>query len=86
MKAWFVKSQFYDAKDALEIVTEQRGRGHNAWIEDEDGKVVDEESLKGDHVKQPTTPKEKAIGILVALGSAAAVLIVLWTVGVWVDH
>ncbi len=86
MRAWIVNIQIYDPKDALEIVNEQRARRHNAWIEDESRKPVDEEALKRDHVKLPTMPYDRVKGLLVVLASAAAALIILWAVGVWVDH
>ena len=46
MDTWIIKSQTDDPQRALEIVEDQRSRGYNAWIEDESGKAVDEESLK----------------------------------------
>jgi hypothetical protein len=46
MSAWIIKSETYDPDLALEIVEEQRNKGCNAWIEDENGAAVDEQSLK----------------------------------------
>jgi hypothetical protein len=43
---WTIKSQTDDPKLALSIVEEQRNSGCNAWIEDENGKAVDEERFK----------------------------------------
>jgi hypothetical protein len=51
-----VKSETDDPKRALAIVEEQRNKGYNAWIEDQSGKSVDEESLKNNDVKLETPP------------------------------
>lgn len=87
MDTWIIKSQTDDPKRALEIVEDQRNRGYNAWIEDESGKAVDEESLKNENVKpiEPTLG-EKGRGLLVGLAAAAAALGTLYAVGLWVDH
>jgi hypothetical protein len=87
MDTWIIKSQTDDPKRALEIVEDQRNRGYNAWIEDESGQAVDEESLKNENVKpiKPTLP-EKGRGLLVGLAAAAAALGTLYAVGLWVDH
>jgi hypothetical protein len=37
MPAWIIKSETYDPDRALEIVQDQRAKGYNAWIEDENG-------------------------------------------------
>jgi hypothetical protein len=87
MDTWIIKSQTDDPKRALEIVEDQRNRGYNAWIEDESGKAVDEESLKNENVKpiKPTL-RERGRGLLVGLAAAAAALGTLYAVGLWVDH
>ena len=46
MPAWIIKSETDDPDRALEIVEDQRNKGVNAWIEDENGAAVDEQSLK----------------------------------------
>ena len=46
MVTWIVKSETDDSERALEIVADQRIKGYTAWIEDERGKAVDEESLR----------------------------------------
>jgi hypothetical protein len=46
MSGWIIKSETYDPDLALEIVEDQRNKGCNAWIEDENGAAVDEQSLK----------------------------------------
>ena len=87
MDTWIIKSQTDDPQRALEIVEDQRSRAYNAWIEDESGKAVDEESLKNENVKpiKPTL-REKGMGLLVGLAAAAAALGTLYAVGLWVDH
>ena len=87
MDTWTIKSQTDDPKRALEIVEDQRNRGYNAWIEDESGQAVDEESLKNENVK-PIKPtfRERGRGLLVGLAAAAAALGTLYAVGLWVDH
>jgi hypothetical protein len=67
MTTWIVKSETDDPKLALELVESQRNHGaYTAWIEDERGQPVDEESLKTHKAKQTTpTLKERGIGILV---------------------
>lgn len=87
METWIIKSQTDDPQRALEIVEDQRNRGYNAWIEDESGKAVDEESLKNENVKPIKPPlREKGKGLLVGLAAAAAALGTLYAVGLWVDH
>jgi hypothetical protein len=58
------KSQTDDPKSALTIVADQRNRGYTAWIEDENGKTVDEEALKTDKFI-PTKPslRERVKGL-----------------------
>ena len=84
---WTIKSQTNDPDLALAIVADQRNKGYNAWIEDESGQAVDEESLKNGNVKpiKPTL-REKGKGLLVGLAAAAAALGTLYAVGLWVDH
>jgi hypothetical protein len=87
MEPWIVKTQVDDVQRALDIVEEQRSRGFNAWIEDDTGKAVDEESLKNESVKPiESSIREKGKGFLVALAAAAAALITLYAAGAWVDH
>jgi hypothetical protein len=87
MDTWIIKSQTDDPQRALEIVEDQRSRGYNAWIEDESGKAVDEESLKNENVEPiKTTFRERGRGLLVGLAAAAAALGTLYAVGLWVDH
>jgi len=46
MPAWIIKTETYDPDRALWIVEDQRNKGFDAWIEDENGAAVDEQSLK----------------------------------------
>jgi len=87
MTTWMVKSLTDDPDSALELVEYQRNRTYTAWIEDERGQPVDEESLKTHKAKQTTpTLKEKGIGILVVLAAAAAAIGTLYAIAVWIDH
>ena len=88
MTTWIVKSETDDPELALELVENQRNRGaYTAWVEDEKGQPVDEESLKTHKAKQTTpTVKERGIGLLVVLAAAVAALGTLYAVGMWVDH
>jgi hypothetical protein len=75
MTTWTIKCQIDDPKRALEIVEDQRKRGYKVWIEDENGRDVDEESLKRNDVQQTNRAfYEKGIGVLI-WGAAAAVAI-----------
>lgn len=87
MTAWVIKCQIDDLKRALAIVEEQRNRGFDVWIEDENGAQVDEQSLKKDDVES-TKPAlyEKGKGVLVLLAAAAAAIGTLYALGLWVDH
>jgi hypothetical protein len=87
MEPWIVKTQVDDIQRALEILEEQRNRGYNAWIEDDHGKAVDEETLKNKRVGPITfTLQDKGKGLVVGLAAAAAALITLYVTGLWVDH
>jgi hypothetical protein len=86
MPAWIIKSETDDPDRALEIVADQRSRGYNAWIEDENGVAVDEQSLKmNGPVPTTRTLFERLIGPLVVAASVVAGLFVLYLVGLWVD-
>ena len=86
MDTWIIKSQTDDPQRALEIVEDQRSRGYNAWIEDETGAAVDEQSLKmngGVAIKR--TLSERLTGPLVVLASVVAAVVVLYLLGLWVE-
>jgi hypothetical protein len=86
MSAWIIKTETYDPGRALEIVEDQRNKGYNAWIEDENGMPVDEQSPKmnGRMATKRTLP-ERFMGPLVVGASVFAGLVVLYLVGLWVD-
>ena len=82
-----IKSQTDDPKRALEIVEDRRNRGYDAWIEDERGKVVDEQALKNNKFERTKpTLRERAMGLLIFLAAAVVGLGILCGVGLWVDH
>ena len=86
MPAWIIKSQTDDPDRALEIIADQRSRGYNAWIEDENGVAVDEESLRINGrtpIKRILT--EGLTGPLVFVASVVAGVVVLYLIGLWVD-
>jgi hypothetical protein len=86
MSAWIIKSETDDPDRALEIVADQRSKGYNAWIEDENGAAVDEQSLKTDgRVATKRTLSERLMGPLFVGASVVAGLFVLYLVGLWVD-
>jgi len=84
---WTIKSQTNDPDLALAIVADQRNKGYNAWIEDENGKAVDEEALK-ENKFVPAKPalRERAKGLLFLVGAAVAALGTLYLLGLWIDH
>jgi hypothetical protein len=87
MTTWIIKSVTDDFDRALEVVGEQRSRGYTAWIEDHDGRTVDEKTRQ---VEKPLSLKsileEKWKGALVFVGAAFAALLTLYALGAWVDH
>jgi hypothetical protein len=87
MPAWIIKSETYDPDRALEIVQDQRAKGYNAWIEDENGVAVDEQSLKmNGRVAPKRSLLEWLMGTLFVVASVVAGFFVLYLVGLWVDH
>jgi hypothetical protein len=87
MATWIIKTEIYDPDRALECVQDQRNKGYTAWIEDEHGKAVDEQSLRMNEAKPTkTTVRDKGIGLLVFLAATAAALGTLYLIGLWVDH
>ena len=82
-----IKSQTEDPERALEIVEDRRNRGYDAWIEDESGKIVDEQALKNNKFERTKpTLRERATGLLVFLAAAVVGLGILYGVGLWVNH
>jgi hypothetical protein len=83
---WIVKTETEDSQRALEIVQDQRNRGYTAWIEDENGRGVDEETLKiGKAEPIKPTPYERGIAALVFVTAVAAIG-TLYLIGLWVDR
>jgi len=86
MTTWIIKSETDDPDRALANVEDQRGKGFTAWIEDENGTAVDEQSLKmngGVAIKR--TFSERLTEPLVVLASVVAGVAVLYLVGLWVE-
>ena len=69
-----IKFQTEDPKRALEIVEDRRSRGYDAWIEDERGKVVDEQPFKNKFEPTKPTLRERAMGLLVILATVVVAL------------
>ena len=95
MASWTIKSQTNESDLALKIVEDQRNRGYDAWIEDENGAAVDERSLKTTKrvATERTVPEWRAAllewraaPLLFVLASVAAGFVFLYLVGLWVDH
>jgi hypothetical protein len=87
MTTWIIKSETDDPDRALANVVDQRSKGYTAWIEDEHGKAVDEQSLKmNGSVPTELTLAERLMGPLFIGASIFAGLFVLYLVGLWVDH
>lgn len=75
MTTWTIKSQTDDPKRALEMVEDQRNRGCKVWIEDEDGRDIDVESLKKNDVQETNRAfYKRGVGVLI-WGAAAAIAI-----------
>jgi hypothetical protein len=87
MATWTIKSQTNDPDLALEIVADQRNKGYNAWIEDENGAAVDEQSLKmNERVATERTVPGWLTGPLFVFASVAAGFVFLYLAGLLVDH
>ena len=69
-----IKFQTEDPKRALEIVEDRRDKGYDAWIEDENGKIVDERALENKFEPIKPTLRERAIGLLVVLTTVVVAL------------
>lgn len=86
MPDWIIKTETYDSDRALEIVADQRSKGYNAWIEDENGAAVDEQSLKmNGRIAAKRTLADRFAGPLVVLASVFAGLVILYFAGSWVE-
>ena len=86
MTTWIMKSETDDPDRALANVEDQRSKGYTAWIEDENGKAVDEELLRTNgSVPIKRTLTETLTGPLVLVSSVVAGIVVLYLIGLWVD-
>jgi len=87
MAIWMIKSVTDDFDRALEVVGDQRNRGYTAWIEDDNGRAVDEKTRKVETTNSiKSILEERWKGALVFVGAAFAALCTLYLLGVWVDH
>jgi hypothetical protein len=87
MTTWTIKSVTDDPDRALEIVQDQRIKGYTAWIEDENGRDVDEKALKiGKAELGKPTLYERGKGAAYFVAAAVAAFGTLYLLGLWVDH
>ena len=87
MNAWIIKTETYDSEQALQIVEDQRTKGYDAWIEDENGAAVDEQSLKmNGRVATKRTLSDRLMGPFLDLACFVAGIFVLYLLGLWVGR
>ena len=87
MTTWTIKSQTDDPQLALAIVNDQRNKGYNAWIEDENGAAVDEQSLKMNGLlATKRTLSDRLMGPFLDLACFVAGIFVLYLLGLWVGR
>ena len=87
MTTWTVKSETDDPQLALAIVNDQRNKGYNAWIEDENGAAVDEQALKmNGRVATKRTLSDRLMGPFLDLACFVAGIFVLYLLGLWVGR
>jgi hypothetical protein len=85
MTTWIIKSETDDLDRALANISDQRSKGYTAWIEDENGKAVDEDLLKRTgRVAIERTLLERLMGPLIVVASAVAGLLVLYLLDFWI--
>jgi hypothetical protein len=73
MTTFAIKVATNDIKDALDIVQVERDRGYEIWVEDENGRKIDEETAKRIGTQRiGHSLYEKVVGLLI-LATAAAV-------------
>jgi hypothetical protein len=73
MTTFVIKVATNDVKDALDIAEVERNRGYEIWVEDENGRKIDEKAAKkssGQRIGYGLY--EKLLGLLI-LGAAVAV-------------
>jgi hypothetical protein len=87
MPAWIIKTETYDPDRALWIVEDQRSKGFDAWIEDENGTAVDEQSLKKDgRVATKRTLLDRLMGPLFIAAWVVAGFLVVYLIGLLIDR
>jgi len=87
MPAWIIQTETYDPDRALWIVEDQRNKGFDAWIEDENGAAVDEQSLKRDgRVATKRTLLDYLMGPIFVAAWVVAGLFVVYLIGLWIDQ
>jgi hypothetical protein len=69
MTTWIVKSEIYDLARAREMVEQQRNMGYKAWIEDENGRIVDE----GNDTTRPKHTPYELVMVVLFWGTAAII-------------
>jgi hypothetical protein len=73
MTTFVIKVATNDVKDALDIAEVERNRGYEIWVEDENGRKIDEEAVKKSGAQRiGSSLYEKVLGLLI-LGTAVAV-------------
>jgi len=87
MTTWIIKFATDDPDRALANFEHQRSKGYTPWIEDGNGAAVDEQSLKmNGRAETKRTLTERLSGLLFVGAYIFAGLVVLYLVGLWVDH
>jgi hypothetical protein len=52
MTTWVIRSQTSGLKRAREIYEYQQDRGYEVWVEDENGRRIDEQYLKDEYTRR----------------------------------
>ena len=87
MSVWIIKTETNDPDLAREIVQDQQAKGYTAWIEDEHGAAVDEQSLKmNGRLANKRSLLDRLMGPLFVAACVVAGFFVLALVGLWVDR
>ena len=73
MTTWIVKSEIDDLRRGLEMVEQQRSDGYKAWIEDENGRKVDEASLKKNDITSTKRSAYETVMAVLIWGAAAII-------------
>jgi hypothetical protein len=83
MTTWVIRSETSDLDRATELATDQRNRGYRVWIEDENGRQVDERPLK--NVQASRSLRQYWIAPVFVLVPIMVLIGGLYLLGVWVD-